>query len=1394
MIDIEKSAKYPWQRYWLPAGTEYLFDDYGLPTLRAKDFHRSLIGKTLEDLTSIPCIILLGEPGIGKSTVVAEYSSIPRGADLVCKYNLNRRSAERELFDSIERQPEFASWLAQSDGHLELYLDGLDEAFLNIKTIHNSIIDWLLINKNRFEIFKQSTSKSLRLRITCRSAIWSDETTRNLQEIFGNDGVRLYELAPLTQENVRTAARLENLDENNFLRAIAESESASFAAEPISLKFLISHQKSGRLKAGETNKVKLYEEGCLSLCEELNQSYKIHATISASQRLRLASRLATYMMLTKRSSLVNQLESNLISENDLWIDQIIGDVFKTSEHEDLVSLQSANETLNTRLFTLISEGRYSFKHKTFGEFLAAWHLHQLGIPTNLVQQLLTSGNDHLKAIPLLSEVVTWLATMNKSVFQLLLEHEPYLLLRCNRPFTETEKIALIRSITGLSKRYELIDNLESRKFYPKLKHHQLARQLKSTISNQNLNNVARRIAIAIAGSCQEHGVLSNLLAVMENHSEDLYLRREAMTAVGNLNNKQALNSIIPYALEKKEDDTDDELKGTALSILYPNTLRTRQVLDSLTNVKRENLYGAYKAFLDTLGYQIPSSDIELTLQMLQQDPKFINTDNANEFDDLVSKVIDRCWTLELSSGQLKQFSQLLYKMQKYFKDFEVSSDTDKRRILSKELIGIIDTQSDVFRLFGNGDGQSLIHKEDWPWLVELIRTANDSVKLKIVQILFLMLEYDNTANVNQFLEVVTSRENFLNSFRSFLSIELDSNEALAAKQSHTLRVESLKSRAISKEKIPAISIVQKTHELLEKFSPDELDPFWQIIYFTGAHQSPKHSVHDFEFDVTKLPGWHSIHELHDKVKRAALIYLDKLKPESDWLLSDNFNRKELAGYKALVLLQKDDSNFLESRSEEFWNKWCGVVMFCTFNTINELPNDRTDILSCCFRASRSKFYDILKNFIRYRLEKKQTLHDIYKIKEVADSEIARILLSFLNDTGCSEENSEYIVDFLFQNQVDVIRKFSKTLFRRLVSLNISDSEYPLAVLASSRLLLYPDQSSWNDFWPDLKKHDYVAEAIFLKAAPKLGFGESRQLKLLSSVQKADILSWLYIKFPSYSNQKPRVFKPTDRDDVQYYKTQLLRSLIEEGSVASVNALRRVAVELPEVTEFKWWLLSARDYMKKNTWSTPSPRQLKDVLTNSQNRLVRSEMELLSIVEESLLRLQKKLQGNNPTAFFLWDKSPSKGNKPSKYVPKDENSLSDFIKLHLDYDLVARSLVVNREIEIRRTTGHKDGARPDIYVQAFTHENPSDSFSLVIEVKGCWHPKVGTSMSTQLKDKYLSRYKSNIGLYLVGWYFCRHFPDPKKRSKKSFETKMKHQARQLSQSNVLIKSLIVDCRL
>lgn len=93
-----------------------------------------------------------------------------------------------------------------------------------------------------------------------------------------------------------------------------------------------------------------------------------------------------------------------------------------------------------------------------------------------------------------------------------------------------------------------------------------------------------------------------------------------------------------------------------------------------------------------------------------------------------------------------------------------------------------------------------------------------------------------------------------------------------------------------------------------------------------------------------------------------------------------------------------------------------------------------------------------------------------------------------------------------------------------------------------------------------------------------------------------------------------------------------------------------------------------------------------------------------------------MHGENPCRRQVWDYQ----RKRNTYTPYDENPLSDFVAVFLKRDIQDRSIVVNREVEIRPPRQGQTGQSTDIHIVAVLHSSNglADTITCIIETKGC----------------------------------------------------------------------------
>jgi hypothetical protein len=107
------------------------------------------------------------------------------------------------------------------------------------------------------------------------------------------------------------------------------------------------------------------------------------------------------------------------------------------------------------------------------------------------------------------------------------------------------------------------------------------------------------------------------------------------------------------------------------------------------------------------------------------------------------------------------------------------------------------------------------------------------------------------------------------------------------------------------------------------------------------------------------------------------------------------------------------------------------------------------------------------------------------------------------------------------------------------------------------------------------------------------------------------------------------------------------------------------------------------------------------------------------------------------------------------------------------------------------------------VVALTAET-ADPITVIIEVKGGWHPDVNDAMRIQLRDRYIANNRVTHGVYVVVWFRCPQWDTNDQRrashrrllgerievARQTFDA----QANDLSQPPIVMRVVILDASL
>ena len=269
--------------------------------------------------SDVPCVVLLGPPGMGKST---EFSRAMRAAQAMghTAHLLSLRGISSfEMLESTVFDP------PTQDTHKRrlVYLDSLDEAAASIPAMQQ----WLLRVAQRSQQFGQETGQELLFRISCRTADWSEQFEQQLRQVWGKEAVEVFQLPPLTRLQATNCVSAKTTRTQDFFAVLEDYNTESFASLPVTLNMLLNTFISeGALSRDKTT---IYRRGLLALLEESNRdrrATRLAGDLSPEQRFAIAARMAAASTLSARSVIWDGFYSDPTPSNAIPVADLVGDI------------------------------------------------------------------------------------------------------------------------------------------------------------------------------------------------------------------------------------------------------------------------------------------------------------------------------------------------------------------------------------------------------------------------------------------------------------------------------------------------------------------------------------------------------------------------------------------------------------------------------------------------------------------------------------------------------------------------------------------------------------------------------------------------------------------------------------------------------------------------------------------------------------------------------------------------------------------------------------------------------------------------------------------------------------------------------------------------------------
>lgn len=659
---------YPWKRFWYPRAGQISLADAGFlvdPESEYARYHSQDV-RSFDAIAPSSCMVLLGEPGIGKSTALkAEFEATKASAeavgDMAMSFDLRDYSSEERLERKVFKCDAVRSWL-RGKNTLHLFLDSLDEGLLRIDNISRVILSEL----------DELPASRLRLRIASRPADWPGSLEEGFQHFWGKENVFVFALAPLRRKDALCAARVAGLDAEAFVTDLIRAEVVPLAIKPVTLELLMATFAEN--KSLPARRAGLYSQGCRRLCEapspHRTESPNVRGRLSPGQRMAIAGRLAALSQFSNRSAFWTGPESG-IEPQDIALEAVIGGSEGRNETEATVDMIGVREALDTGLFSPVALNRHGWRHQSYSEYLAAFHLHENKVPLDRLRTLFLHPDGSNRVIPQLRETATWLTSLDPDFFRMITRFDPEVVLRSDMTAASpADRADLARQLLRYFEAGGRLQSLWDLRWpFTRLENPELPTILRPYLSDKTRAKECRIAAIEIVGACKLRSLEPELVAIFSDVTEQESVRKRAIAVVGEVGSRNARAALRPIVFNEGDDDPHDELRGYALEQLWPELLSASELFDHLRPPRGPEVSASYQRFIQS-GIAVSLKGTDIIRALVWANQHSAGHDKSNALNRLAAEILERAIDYIEESGVAEVLAGVVMERVRKFSDCE----------------------------------------------------------------------------------------------------------------------------------------------------------------------------------------------------------------------------------------------------------------------------------------------------------------------------------------------------------------------------------------------------------------------------------------------------------------------------------------------------------------------------------------------------------------------------------------------------------------------------------------------------------------------------------------------------------------------------------------------------
>lgn len=1314
MVRYVAGERQLWRRWWAPPDIEPPLDD-GFLRDPAGPYGAWLAPGLLDldELQETRALVLLGEPGSGKSDELARdrerwNAHSIQAVDIDLGSLPDWQAVQAAVFRNIVVQ----RW-ASNSGELVLLLDGFDEAQSTIPKLTDALLDGI----------GKLPADRLRLRITGRPSVWPTRLTEGLRGLWPSS-FQVLVLAPLTADNVRSAARGPLGDDEAFLADVRQRDIGVLAARPITLGMLIDLAKQGPLP---DNRSDLYSKAVEIFAVE-NHERRMEERAdgpAAGRRVAAAETLATTSLVSGRPVIVRR-RKNHAAGIVLAIDDI-------ADHT--CTMADLEAVLDSALLAPGSDDTLRWTHRTIPEFLAGRQLSGLHLKT--VRHLLADAESGSHLVPQLTGVAVWAASMNSDVLDWLIETDPALLLTPDLRTASPDKRRQIAqallmqlaqgNLPGEWRRYGHLD-------YP-----ELASDVAPLLGPDHPPAV-RGEAMYFLASNDRRELDGQLMTIIEEVSDrgrsgaDDGEVAMAVTAGHTLQGCGDEAVLGRAAAVATDTDAPEPVRATMVSLL----LRHRGLPTVLALLETDLLAGSRSYLAREVANELATaltSDASYAgtaIQWLAAHPPSARKRTA--FVKLAGAAIlaaasggsldDAGWA---TAGTLCA-EQVVDGGPPFDWDPDVTAGISRehRRRLAREALLAGQHRWDAHSLRDSG----LLLPDDLEhWLAEYATALG--------------LDADVERVAEEALDTLaepTSKN------RAIAQAALGQHPQLRPWFSRTFSAERAQQWQSHHESQASRRAVEARRQADATFSSTRLTEFLDDDDWPAAAAELTHPADDRPggryvsgLPLSTGPAWTTLDEvLRHRVVVAAEAYLSS-PPDPPVLAAAD---EVATAYALLVDVAPDKLQGLSAGNLLAW-----------LPPLLEVPASHAAVGAMLEHVGAARPTDVEAIMVAGLQQDAQGQHAAVAAR-LGDTYTSPAVEDALAQAIDHDTTDPWVVDTMLGAlmkrdparatavALDIVGRRPASAPHDDSPLDLTNSQARLwnrAVSAAKALTRSPLLSA---NFPNLLAHfeqstDFAAAVIRHPGIDR----SARSWAALSEEQLSELYRWARTSLPEPSRPSPGVV--TTVNPVREFAGEILGMLRSRVNPATADALDRLSEALDER-----WLQNAATEVRKaaraQTWAPLRPVDVRDIIAEPARRVVTTEKQLAEVLLDALDDFQQELQSNPDVKRTFWERQ---WGKPLRYIPPSETDFTARLFERLRPRLSA--VVLRQEVQLHASLGDKPGAFPDF--EAIARPPGGGEIAVVGEVKCNWHPDVRKALKAQLVRRYLDTNRTHTGIYIVAWY-------------------------------------------